>query len=86
MLPIVRERRPAPQPWDIGSLGEALREVRMFGDELIRGLKERRFRAGGRVPPFQVIDKLKYGALLRCLHSRQLARQRASVDIKHEGS
>ena len=44
--------------------GEALQEIRMLGDELIRSLQERRFRAEGHVPAFQVIDEPKHGILL----------------------
>ena len=61
---IVREPRLSLRPWDTGSLGEALQEIRMLGDELIGSLQERRFRAEGHVPPFQVIDEPKHGILL----------------------
>jgi len=50
--------------WDIGSLSETLQKLRMFCDEIVGGLEERRLRAGGSVAPFQVVDKLPHRILL----------------------
>ena len=63
MRSVSRERQPSLRPWDIGSLGEALQQFRMLGNELVGSLKERRLSVERGISPFQMVDELPHRIL-----------------------